>query len=181
VRRAAARAVLALLVAALLPACAGPAPAVARSAQAGTLSAWLDAARLEVAAVHADMAAARRARDLDAVLAVRSEDFSATRADGRQVDRAGFEAALRDFDARLLELHPASGSTIERIEDWTPRRPWASGDDARLVLRVRRRFQGVVQPESGPPQEVALESLARETWRRTAQGWRLERVEELGG
>lgn len=175
------RAALALLAAALLPACAGPAPAVARSAQAETLTAWLDAARLEVAAVHADMAAARLARDLDAVLAVRSEDFSATRADGRVVDREGFAAALRAFDARLLELRPASGSTIERIEDWSPRRPWASGDDARLVLRVRRRFEGVVQPESGPPQEVALESLARETWRRTAQGWRLERVEELPG
>lgn len=174
---------VALLAGALaLAGCAAPAPSspVARSDAAATLTAWLDAAQAEVQAVHASLVEARRRRDIDAALAARAPDFALVAVDGSQRDLAAFEQALRRFDARLLEIGPATGMTIDRIEDWSPRRPWDAQGEVLLVLRVRQRLAGQYQFDDGP-QAVAWETLARETWRRTPAGWRQVRVEELGG
>jgi hypothetical protein len=163
-----------------LTACASPAPpsTVAHSAEAATLTAWLDAAQAEVQAVHEALVEARRRRDIEASLAVRAEGFVLVAADGSQRDLAAFEAALRSFDARLLEMGPGTGLTIDRIEDWSPRRPWESEGEVLLVLRVRQRLVGQYQFDDGP-QAVAWETQVRETWRRTPEGWRQVRVEEL--
>ncbi len=166
-----------------LAGCASPVPPspVARSGEAATLTAWLDAAQAEVQGVHEALVEARQRRDIDWALAARAPDFALVGADGSQRDLAAFEAALRRFDAMLLELRPGTGMTIERIEDWSPRRPWEAQGEVLLVLRVRQRLECVFQPEGGPPQEAAWETLARETWRRTPEGWVQVRVEELEG
>jgi len=176
VRRAAAL----LAGALLLSGCAAPRSPVARTAAADTLTAWLDAARAEVQAVHDELIEARRRRDLEAALAARAEDFTAVRADGTRLGRADFASALRDFDAHLVELRSGTSAFIERLEDWSPRRPWEADGEALLVLRVRQRLECTYRAEeAGPPQEAAWETVVRETWRRTPGGWLQVQVEEL--
>lgn len=174
----------ALLAGALaLAGCAGPTPRspVAGTAHADTLTAWLDAAQSEVRDVHAALVAARRARDLPAAMAVRAEDFELVRADGSRLARTDLEQLLQRFDSMLVELRPGTGMVIERIEDWSPRRPWEA-DEPLLVLRVRQRLVCTWRADpSAAPQEGAWETVARETWRRTPDGWLQVRVDEAGG
>ncbi|HEX5010708.1 MAG TPA: hypothetical protein VFY71_09920 [Planctomycetota bacterium] len=170
----------ALLLTLALAACSSPPPAVAGTASATSLMPWLDAARTEVQASLDQMVDARRRHDVEGALALRAPDATMLRDDGTRLDRAQLDELLRASDRRVLDIGPESRVTIDRIESWSPPRPWTSEDEAVLVVRTTQRFVRTVMAEgSGLPQQLDTTTPHRETWRRTPEGWLQVEVVEL--
>ena len=170
----------ALLLLALLAGCAAPPPEIARTAQAQSLTPWLDAARQEVQVALDQMVDARRRHDVAAALALRTPDATFVRTDGSVLRRPALDELLAASDRRVLDIGADSAVTIDRIESWSPPRPWDSDDDALLVVRTTQRFvRTVMDEQSGLPHTLDTLTPHRETWRRTAEGWRQVEVVEL--
>jgi hypothetical protein len=171
----------ALLLAALLSGCAAPPPPeIAGTAAAESLTPWLDAARQEVQAALNQIVDARRRHDVDGAMALRADDVVFVREDGTRLDRAQMDELLRESDRRTLDIGEESAVVIDRIESWSPPRPWASEVPAVLVVRTTQRFVRTVMGESGGlPRQVDTTTRHRETWRRGAQGWRQVEVVEV--
>jgi hypothetical protein len=170
----------ALLLVLALGACSSPPPAVARTAAADSLTPWLDAARTEVQAALDQMVEARRRHDVEGAMALRAPDATMVRDNGTRLDRAQLDELLRASDRRVLDISADSRVTIDRIESWSPPRPWTSDEEAVLVVRTTQRFVRTVMGEgSGLPQQLDTTTPHRETWRRTPEGWLQVEVVEL--
>jgi hypothetical protein len=170
----------ALLLAVALGACSSPPESISRTASAESLTPWLDAARGEVQVALDQMVDARRRHDVDAALDLRAPDASLVRPDGSVIGRPALDELLRASDRRVLDVDAQSAVIIDRIESWSPPRPWTSDQEAVLVVRTTQRFvRTVMDQASGLPQQLDTTTPHRETWRRTPEGWRQVEVVEL--
>lgn len=123
-------------------------------------------ARSEIEAWYDRNEAAFLAEDVDAIMALRTEDFHTVGPDGTRRDRAEMEhytVGLLNGIERWISLD----FDLDSLE--------VSGDLARAVVH-----QHLVRMALRPDQKVHhVETWAtqNETWRRTPEGWRLYRVD----
>jgi ketosteroid isomerase-like protein len=109
-----------------------------------------------------------QAKDLAALMALRAEDVHSVTPDGVTHDRAEMERSTRAF-LDGIERWIAQDIVIDSLE--------VSGDTAQAVvhqhlIRMARRSDGQVH-------RVETWVTQREVWRRTADGWKLYRVDTL--
>ena len=112
--------------------------------------------------------AAMLAKDLAAVMALRTEDFYSVTPDGLTHDRAAMEQYSRNFLAGVERWISIS----EEIESLT-----LDGDEAAAIVRqhaVRMQLRN-----DGKVHRVETWVTQRETWRRTPQGWKLAKVDQI--
>lgn len=140
-----------------------PPPASVRAATADT-----SVVRRELLAWYAQNIGALRAKDVDAFMALRTDDFHAVTPDGAVRDRAEMELATRGlFNGieRWIDL----GFELDSLE--------VSGDLAHAI--VRQHVVRMALRSDGRVHHVETWVTQRETWRRTAAGWRMYRVDGL--
>ncbi len=145
---------------ALLLALAGAAPAPAAPTEASV--------RAELEQAYARNEAAMLARDVAAVMALRTADFHSVTPDGVTHDRAAMEGYTRNFLAgvqRWIRLE-------ERIESLV-----LNGDEAEAT--VRQHATRMHLRSDNRVHHVETWVTQRETWRRTADGWKLARVDRI--
>jgi ketosteroid isomerase-like protein len=108
------------------------------------------------------------AKDVDAIMALRTEDFHAVTPDGTVQDRAAMEhytvGLLNGID-RWISL----SFDIDSLE--------VSGDLARAIVR-QHLVRMALRPD-GLVHHVETWVTQRETWRRTPDGWKLHRVDSV--
>jgi ketosteroid isomerase-like protein len=112
--------------------------------------------------------AAFEARDVEAIMALRTDDFHTLTLDGRVNTRADMEARTRMF--------------VDRIEEWISQRfeigtidvdgDLASADVNQHTVRMQRFPDKTVR-------KVEASVVQRETWRETPEGWKLLRVDNI--
>lgn len=155
-----------LILAAVCAAGCAPPAAVPPSPPAGAVD--LTAVRSELEQRYEENRRAFLAKDFDAIMALRTEDFHSVTPDGAQHDRAEMEQATRallDGIDRWMEITVV----IDSLD--------VSGDLARVVarqhlVRMARRSDGLVH-------HVETWVTQREIWRHTPAGWKLYRVDSL--
>jgi ketosteroid isomerase-like protein len=124
--------------------------------------------RAELEQAYARNEAAMRAGDVAAVLALRTADFHSVTPDGQTHDRAAMEGYTRNFLAgvrRWIGLE-------ERIESIV-----LDGDEA--AVTVRQHATRMHLRSDNQVHHVETWVTQRETWRRTADGWKLARVDQI--
>jgi ketosteroid isomerase-like protein len=112
--------------------------------------------------------AAMLARDVAAVMALRTEDFHSLTPDGLTHDRAAMEAYTRNFLSGVQRWISIS-ETIESIE--------LQGAEAAATVRqhaVRMQLRN-----DNKVHHVETWVTQKETWRRTGEGWKLARVDTI--
>jgi ketosteroid isomerase-like protein len=112
--------------------------------------------------------AAFRAKDVAAVMALRTDDFQTTTPDGKVNMRADMEAYTQRFLGRIehfISLDFGIG-TIEVEGDL------ASADVTQAIIRMQRLPDGTLH-------KVESRAVQRETWKKTADGWKLHRVQNV--
>lgn len=106
------------------------------------------------------------AKDVDAIMALRTQDFHAVTPDGTEQDRGAMEhytiGLLNGID-RWISLN----FDIDSLE--------VSGDLTRAIVR-QHLVRMALRPD-GLVHHVETWVTQRETWRRTPDGWRLYRVD----
>ena len=108
------------------------------------------------------------AKDLAAIMALRTDDFHAVTPDGVVSNRAQMEERTRGF-LNGIERWIATSVAIDSLE--------VSGDLARAV--VRQHADRMALRPDGRIHHVETWVTQRETWRRTAAGWKLYRVDNV--
>lgn len=108
------------------------------------------------------------AKDFDAIMALRTEDFHAVTPDGAVRDRAEMEQYTRGF-LNGIDRWISTSIDIDSLE--------VSGDLARAV--VRQHADRMALRPDGQVHHVETWVTQRETWRRTADGWKLYRVDSI--
>lgn len=124
--------------------------------------------RAELEAVYEVNRQAFFRKDLEAIMALRTPDFHTVTADGKLQDRAAMEhyiqGILNGID-RWIDVT----FEIQRLE--------VVGDEARAT--VRQHADRMALRPDGKVHHVETWVTQRETWRRTAAGWRMARVDSL--
>ncbi|HEX6187040.1 MAG TPA: nuclear transport factor 2 family protein [Pyrinomonadaceae bacterium] len=112
--------------------------------------------------------AAFRARDVAAIMALRTENFHTITPDGRVNTRADMETRTRLFLDRIDHFISQDNQigTIEVDGDV------ASADIAQRTVRMQRFPDGTLH-------KVESAVVQRETWKKTAEGWKLYRVDSI--
>ena len=108
------------------------------------------------------------AEDVDAIMALRTEDFQAVAPDGRVQDRA----AMEQYTIGLLngiERWISMDFELDSLE--------VTGDLSRAT--VRQHIVRMALRPDGLVHHVETWATQRETWRRTPDGWRLYRVDSV--
>jgi ketosteroid isomerase-like protein len=154
-----------MVVAVCAASCARPsAPPPSESTGAADTS----VVRREIEQWYEDNVRAFRAEDVDAIMALRTEDFQAVAPDGTVRDRAAMEhytvGLLNGID-RWISLR----FDIDSLE--------VSGDQARAIVR-QHLVRMALRPD-GLVHHVETWATQRETLRRTPDGWRLYRVDSV--
>ena len=108
------------------------------------------------------------AKDLAAIMALRTEDFHSVTPDGAVHDRAAMEQRTLGF-LNGIDRWIATSFEIDSLE--------ISGDLARAV--VRQHADRMALREDGLVHHVETWVVQSETWRRTAEGWKLYRVDGI--
>lgn len=106
------------------------------------------------------------AKDVDAIMELRTEDFHTVTPDGREQDRAAMEQrtiGLLNGIERWISL----SFDIDSLE--------VSGDLAQAVVR-QHLVRMALRPD-GRVHHVETWATQRETWRKTPDGWKLYRVD----
>jgi ketosteroid isomerase-like protein len=124
------------------------------------------AVRREIEQWYEENTRAFRAGDVDAIMALRTEDFHTVAPDGREQDRAAMEQRTIGF-LNGIERWISLSFDIDSLE--------VSGDLAQAVVgqhlvRMALRPDGLVH-------HVETWATQRETWRKTPDGWKLYRVD----
>jgi len=124
--------------------------------------------RKAIEAWYALNTAAFEAKDADAIMALRTDDFHTLTPDGRTNTRADMDARTRTF--------------LERIERWISQEfvigtieldgDLASADVNQRTVRMQRF-------PDGSTHKVESAVVQRETWRQTAEGFKLYRVDNI--
>jgi ketosteroid isomerase-like protein len=112
--------------------------------------------------------AAFEAKDVAAVMALRTDDFHTIGPDGKRNTRADMEEYTRRFLARIdhfVSQHIEIG-TIDVEGDL------ASAEVTQTTVRMQRFPDGTLH-------EVQAGAVQRETWRKTAEGWKMARVDDV--
>src|SRR5687768_14403050 len=112
--------------------------------------------------------AAFNAKDVAAVMALRTDDFHTLTPDGKVNTRADMEAYTRRFLGRIEHFisQKFDIGTIEVQGDL------ASAEITQNTVRMQRFPDGTVH-------KVEAGAVQRETWKRTAAGWKLYRVDNV--
>ena len=112
--------------------------------------------------------AAFKAKDVAAVMALRTDDFHTITPDGRVNTRADMETRTRVFLDRIDHFISQDNQigTIELDGDL------ASADITQKTVRMQRFPDGTLH-------KVESAVVQRETWKRTADGWKLYRVDNI--
>lgn len=109
-----------------------------------------------------------RAEDVDAIMALRTGDFHTVTPDGRVQDRAAMEQYTIGF-LNGIERWISLSFDIDSLE--------LSGDLARAVVR-QHLVRMALRPD-GRVHHVETWATQNETWRKTPDGWKLYRVDEV--
>jgi len=109
-----------------------------------------------------------RTKDVAAIMALRADDFHTQTPDGRVNTRADMEAYTQTFLARIDHFisQDFDIGTIEVEGDL------ASADVKQKTVRMQRFPDGTLH-------EVDSRVIQRETWKRTADGWKMYRVDNI--
>jgi ketosteroid isomerase-like protein len=112
--------------------------------------------------------AAFKAKDVAAIMALRAEDFHTITPDGSVNTRADMETRTRLFLDRIVHFISQDNQIgmIELAGDW------ASADIAQKTVRMQRFPDGTLH-------KVESSVVQRETWKKTAEGWKLYRVDNI--
>ena len=112
--------------------------------------------------------AAFKAKDLAAIMALRAEDFHTITPDGKVNTRADMATRTRLFLDRIDHFISQDNQigTIELEGDS------ASADIAQKTVRMQRFPDGTLH-------KVESSVMQRETWKKTAEGWKLYRVDNI--
>lgn len=112
--------------------------------------------------------AAFKAKDLAAIMALRAADFHTITPDGTVNTRADMETRTRLFLERIDHFISQDNQigTIELEGDV------ASADIAQKTVRMQRFPDGTLH-------KVESAVVQRETWKKTAEGWKLYRVDNI--
>lgn len=109
-----------------------------------------------------------RAEDVDAIMALRTEDFHTVAPDGSLQDRAAMEQRTIGF-LNGIERWISLSFDIDSLR--------LSGDLAHAVVR-QHLVRMALRPD-GLVHHVETWATQNETWRRTPDGWKLYRVDEV--
>jgi ketosteroid isomerase-like protein len=117
---------------------------------------------------YAQNIAAFNAKDVAAVMALRTDDFHTVTLDGKVNTRADMEARTKLFLDRIDHFisQEFQIGTIDVQGDQ------ASADVTQKTVRVQRLPDGTVH-------KVEAGAVQRETWKRTTQGWKLHTVDNI--
>ena len=107
-------------------------------------------------------------KDVAAIMALRSEDFHATTPDGKVNTRADMEA----YTKRLLDRIDHFVSQNFEIGTIDVERDLASADVTQKTVRMQRLPDGTLH-------KVEARVVQRETWKHTAQGWKMYTVDNI--
>ena len=112
--------------------------------------------------------AAFNAKDVDAIMALRTEDFHTLTPDGKTNSRADMEARTRLFVGRIDHFI----SQDFKIGDIEVNGDLASADITQDTVRMQRLPDGTLH-------KVEARVIQRETWRKTSEGWKLYLVDNI--
>ena len=112
--------------------------------------------------------AAFNAKDVAAIMALRTEDFHTVTPDGKVNTRADMEARTRQFVDRI-DHFLSQDNQIGTIE--------VNGDLASAY--VTQRTVRMQRFPDGTLHKVEAGAIQRETWKKTADGWKLYRVDDI--
>ncbi len=117
---------------------------------------------------YAQNMAAFEAKDVAAIMALRADDFYTITPDGKVNTRADMETRTRIFLDRIDHFISQDNQigTIEVEGDL------ASADITQKTIRMQRFPDGSLH-------KVESDVVQRETWKKTAQGWKLYRVDNI--
>jgi ketosteroid isomerase-like protein len=107
-------------------------------------------------------------KDVAAVMALRTEDFHTTTADGKVNTRADMEA----YTKRLLDRIDHFISQDFEIGTIDVQGDLASADVTQKTVRMQRLADGTLH-------KVEARVVQRETWKHTAQGWKMYTVDNI--
>lgn len=107
-------------------------------------------------------------KDVAAIMALRTEDFHTTTADGKVNTRADMEAYTR----RLLDRIDHFISQDFEIGTIDVQGDLASADVTQKTVRMQRLADGNLH-------KVEARVVQRETWKHTAQGWKMYMVDNI--
>ena len=109
-----------------------------------------------------------KAKDVAAIMALRSDDFHTITPDGKVNTRADMEVRTKGFLARIDHFISQDNQigTIEMNGNV------ASADITQKTVRMQRFQDGTLHKVEG----VAVQ---RETWKKTTEGWKLYRVDNI--
>ena len=152
-----------VLIAVCAAGCASPPPTPAQPT-----STDLSVVRGEIEQWYEENTRAFRAEDVDAIMALRTEDFHTVTPDGEVRDRAAMEQYTVGF-LNGIERWISMNFDIDSLE--------VSGDLAQAVVR-QHLVRMALRPD-GLVHHVETWATQNETWRRTAEGWKLYRVDSV--
>jgi ketosteroid isomerase-like protein len=109
-----------------------------------------------------------KAKDVTAIMALRTDDFHTITPDGKVNTRADMQARTTSFLDRIDHFISQDNQigTIELEGDL------ASADVTQKTVRMQRFPDGTLH-------KVEAGAVQRETWRKTAEGWKLYRVDNI--
>jgi ketosteroid isomerase-like protein len=109
-----------------------------------------------------------KAKDVTAIMALRTDDFHTITPDGKVNTRADMQARTTSFLERIDHFISQDNQigTIEVEGDL------ASADVTQKTVRMQRFPDGTLH-------KVEAGAVQRETWRKTAEGWKLYRVDNI--
>ena len=124
--------------------------------------------RKAIEAWYASNMEAFKAKDVAAVMALRTDDFHTITPDGKVNTRDDMEARTRSFLDRIDHFISQDNQigTIEVEGDL------ASADVTQRTVRMQRFPDGALH-------KVETGAVQRETWKKTAEGWKLYRVDNI--
>lgn len=124
--------------------------------------------RKAIEAWYASNMEAFKAKDMAAIMALRTDDFHTITPDGKLNTRADMEARTRSFLDRIDHFISQDNQigTIEVEGDL------ASADVTQRTVRMQRFPDGTLH-------KVEAGAVQRETWKKTAEGWKLYRVDNI--
>src|SRR5258705_899636 len=108
------------------------------------------------------------AKDVVAIMALRTEDFHTTTPDGKVNTRADMEA----YTKRLLDRIDHFISQDFEIGTIDVQLDLASADVTQKTVRMQRLRDGTLH-------KVEARVVQRETWKHTAQGWKMDTVDNI--
>jgi ketosteroid isomerase-like protein len=124
--------------------------------------------RKAIEAWYASNMEAFKAKDVAAIMALRTDDFHTITPDGRVNTRADMEARTKLFLARI-DRFIAQDNQIGTID---VQGDLASTDVTQKTVRLQRFPDGTLH-------KVEAGVVQRETWKKTAEGWKLYRVDNI--